>query len=65
MVELKENIAVCARRELKNKQKRRRKMWVKPIICDRGNNRLFWTVFEDLRRDEAKFFNCFRMSVKS
>jgi hypothetical protein len=41
MVELKENIAVWARGELKKKEKGRRKMWVQPIICDRGNKGYF------------------------
>jgi hypothetical protein len=49
------SIAVWARIELK--KKRRRKMWVHPIISDRQNKGLFWSIFEDLRRDEAKFFN--------
>jgi hypothetical protein len=54
-----------ARRELKNIKKGRRKMWVNSVICDRRNNWLLWTIFEDLRRDEAKFLNCCRMSVVS
>jgi hypothetical protein len=36
-----------------------------PIMCDRRNNGLFWTIFKNLRGDEAKFFNYFRMSVDS
>ena len=43
----------------------RRKMGVHTVICDRRNNGLFWTIFEDMRRDEAKFLNYFRMSVDS
>jgi len=39
-------------------------MWAHPVICDERNIGLFWTIFEDLRRDEAKF-NCFRMYVDS
>ena len=35
-----------------------------PVICDERNSGLFWIIFEDLRRDEAKF-NCFRIYVDS
>jgi hypothetical protein len=44
------------------RKKRRRKMWVHAIICDGRDKGIFWTIFEDLRRNEA---NCFRMSVDS
>jgi hypothetical protein len=56
MLELEEIIAVWAQMELKEKEERRRKSWVHHVICDGRKNGLFWTVFEDLRRDEAKFF---------
>jgi hypothetical protein len=64
MLGLEEIIFVWARRELEQKEKRT-ETWVHPIICDRRKNRLFWTIFEDLRRDEAKIFNYFRMPVDS
>jgi hypothetical protein len=51
MLELEDIIAVWAQREL-----RKKKMWPHPIICDTRNNGLFWIIFEDLRRDKAKFF---------
>jgi len=41
---------VDPKRTEKEKLKRSR-VWVHPIICDW----LFWTTFEDLRREEAKF----------
>jgi hypothetical protein len=56
---------VWALRELKKKKKRRRNVWVHPIICDTRNKGLLLTVFGDLRRDEAKFFNYFRMCEDS
>jgi hypothetical protein len=31
-------------------------MWVHLIICDWRNIGLFWTIFENMRRDKAKFF---------
>jgi hypothetical protein len=61
MLVLEESIGVWARRELKQK---RIKMWMHPVICDGRDNGLFWTLFEDLKRDEA-FFNYFRMCVDS
>jgi hypothetical protein len=47
----------------KKEKERGRERWMHPIICDRRKNGLFWTIFEDLRRDETKFLNYFRMSV--
>jgi hypothetical protein len=44
-------------------EKEMKKMWLHPIICDRRNNGLCWTVCEDLRRDGATFCNYFGMSV--
>jgi hypothetical protein len=38
-------------------KKKRGKMWVHPIISDKGKKTLFWTIFEDLRRNEAKFWD--------
>ena len=63
MLELEEIIALWARRELK--KEKRRNVGAPYIICDGRNNGLLWTIVEDLRRDEAKFFNYFRMSVGS
>jgi hypothetical protein len=56
MLELEESIVEWARRELKKKKKRRRKMLLHLILCDGRNNGLLWTIFEDLGRDEAKYF---------
>jgi hypothetical protein len=47
------------------KNKIRRGMWVHPVICGRRNDGLLGAVFEDLRRDEAKFLNYFRISADS
>jgi hypothetical protein len=56
MLELEEMIPVWTLRELKqkNRRRRRRKMWVNSMICERRNNGLVWSAFEGLRRDEAK-----------
>ena len=53
MLEL-EDIAVWTQRELR---KKRRKMWVHPTLYDSRNSGLFWTIFGDLRRGQAKFFD--------
>jgi len=45
-------------------EKETRTMWAHPEICDERNNGLFWAIFKDLSRDEARF-NCFRMYVDS
>jgi hypothetical protein len=55
----------CVRPKRTEKEKEKREIWLHPTLCDRRNNGLLWTIFEDLRRDEAKFFNYFRMSVDS
>ena len=56
MLELDVIIAVWGRRGLKKKMEGGRKMGAQPVICDRRNSGLFWTIFEDLRREKAKFF---------
>ena len=53
MLQLGEIIAVWAWRELKLME--RRKMWVHPVICDGRNIGLFWAIFENMRREKAKF----------
>lgn len=47
------------------RRKRNRLHWVHPINQRREDVGLFYTLFEDLRNDERKFFNYFRMSVGS
>ena len=59
VLELEETVAMLVLRALKRKSK----MWAHAIICARRNKGLFWTIFEDLRTDKAKYFNYFRMSV--
>lgn len=38
------------------KEKGGRKVWVHSVVCDRQNEMLFRTIFEDPRRGEVKFF---------
>lgn len=53
---------------LHRRRKRRRyhrKHWVHPINQMREEVGAFYTLFDELRCDENKFFNYFRMSVSS
>ncbi|XP_068082561.1 uncharacterized protein [Anabrus simplex] len=47
------------------KNKRNRIHWVHPINEKREESGLFYTLFEDLRKDGKKFFNYFRMSIST
>lgn len=49
----------------KKRQKRNRLHWVHPINRRREEAGLFRILFEDLRNDQTKFFNYFRMSMSS
>lgn len=50
----------------RRKRKRRDRVhWVHPINQRREEVGLFCTLFQDLRNDELKFFNYFRMSMGS
>jgi hypothetical protein len=56
VLELDVIIDVWARRGLKKKMEWGRKMGAQPVICDRRNNGLFWTISEDLRREKGEVF---------
>nr|CAH7722547.1 unnamed protein product [Callosobruchus chinensis] len=47
------------------RRKIKRKYWIHPINQSREYNETFHTLFQELRCDESKFFNFFRMSVAS
>lgn len=55
--ELKNN--VLASSSPSPKKRRRRHIWVNPLL----QNKTFKVIFQELRQDEVKFFNYFRMSV--
>jgi len=44
---------------------RKRKYWVHPILKTRLSHSLYVTLYPKLREHEEKFFNYFRMSIKS
>ena len=46
----------------KNKNLKRRRQWIHPIIRVRYLEGSYYTLFEKLTTDENKFFNYFRMS---
>lgn len=62
------NSIVCAyylRKHLKRHKKRIRRYHVHPVIVDRLIEGEFITLFSKLREHESKFFEYFRMSIKS
>ncbi|MPC65271.1 hypothetical protein E2C01_059404 [Portunus trituberculatus] len=61
--------AACAwvllHRRLKRRKRRGRRHWIHPVLQDRLTHGMFATLYPSSREHEAKFFNSFRMSVKS
>ncbi|XP_045480414.1 protein ALP1-like [Harmonia axyridis] len=53
------------RRMRRKRCRKRRQHWVHPILRDRFSTGTFETLMGELRNDEAKFFNYFRMSFSS
>jgi hypothetical protein len=53
------------RRRKEKRRQQKRLHWVHPINQRREEVGLFHTLFEELRADENKFFNYFRMSASS
>ncbi|XP_001951483.2 putative nuclease HARBI1 [Acyrthosiphon pisum] len=49
----------------KNRKLKKRRMWVHPLLAQRILKGSFSTMYGDLRDNENKFFNYFRMSIKS
>ena len=52
-------------RRLKRRKQRNRKYWVHPILQDRPAHGMYTTLYPRLREHKTKFFNYFRMSLKS
>ncbi|CAK1592530.1 unnamed protein product [Parnassius mnemosyne] len=52
-------------RRYKRRRQRQREYWVHPILRDRLTHGMFVTLYPKLRQYEPKFFNYFRMSIKS
>lgn len=49
----------------RRRRRKKRKLWVHPILETRNYNGEFNHLFSELRLDEEKFFNYFRMSISS
>jgi len=47
---------VVLKRTEKQKQNKKKNVDSSYNMCGRRNGGLFWTIFEDLRRDEGRFF---------
>jgi len=61
----KQIIALWLYNRRRKRQQKNRVFWVHPINARREEVGLFYTLFNDLRNDENKFFNYFRMSCAS
>lgn len=61
--------AVCLwavhRRIRRRRQKEERKYWVHPILKTRLSSSQYITLYPKLKDHDEKFFNYFRMSIKS
>lgn len=64
-MDLQQLLALLLYRRRKKRQRKNRLIWIHPINLRRKEVGAFYTLFEDLRNDDAKFFNYFRMSIKS
>lgn len=58
-------VAAAYLRKRRRRQYRKKRYHIHPIVADRVTNGEFSTLFEKLRQDEEKFFNYFRMKVKT
>jgi hypothetical protein len=52
-------------RRMKRRRQRYRKYWVHPILRKRFTTSFYITLYPSLRNYEPKFFNYFRLSIKS
>jgi len=48
-----------------HRRKKQRNVWVHPLLQSRYLEGAFFVLFQQLKEDETKFFNYFRMSVSS
>lgn len=51
--------------QITKKKKKNRRYWVHPIASSRLSEGTFYVLFYELRDDENKFFDYFKMSIKS
>lgn len=58
-------LAALTYNRLKKRNKKRRRMWEHPLVTQRSSKGAFNTTFQEIRRDEVKFFNFLRMSQNS
>lgn len=61
----KQLIALMLFRRRMNRRRKNRLIWVHPINEMRKAVGTFYTLFKQLRQDDTKFFNYFRMSITS
>ena len=58
-------IALCVLNRRRRRRQSKRSCWVHPINKKRDELSSFHTLFTELREDESKFLNYFRMSISS
>lgn len=58
-------VAVAVVLLIKRRREKKKRLWVHPINSARHLKGAFITLYSNLREDERKFFNYFRMSIKS
>ena len=47
------------------RRRKHQRIWIHPIVRDRTSKGLFYTLFNQARQDEDKFYNFVRMSSES
>jgi hypothetical protein len=57
-------LLVLLQKKLK-KNKRKHKFWIHPLLNSKQEHGMFYTPLNNLRNDESKFLNYFRISVVS
>nr|CAI5857448.1 unnamed protein product [Callosobruchus analis] len=59
------NKIIAVTRLIQRRREKQKRLWVHPIVSERLLVGAFVTLYSKLREDEIKFFNYFRMSIKS
>nr|CAH7719693.1 unnamed protein product [Callosobruchus chinensis] len=59
------NKIIAVTRLIQRRREKQKRLWVHPIVSERLLVGAFVTLYSKLREDEIKFFNYFRMLIKS
>lgn len=58
-------LLIIRQRRRRRRIKKKKKYWVHPLLSQRHQKGLFCHLVSDLRKNETKFFQYFRMSINS